>query len=207
MNEHFVNYANSAPRTANADLDKLEQLRHAGYGILTEIGEVLDLFKRRDFYKLPFERDEFIKEIGDVLWYTAIGVWSLADKKVSIDTFKEHLELLNHEFQYEAEDIELPWYFTCNMLVQTSFNILKSFDNAEDEVVKTVAIAELSPVLMNNFLSVYVMTQWFIENLNKQQEEFFTLEEAMDRNLEKLKNRYPEGFELEAVLNKDESKE
>ncbi len=47
------------------------QLYHAAAGIVKEGGEVLSLLEKWIFYGGSISRDEVIKELGDVLWYTA----------------------------------------------------------------------------------------------------------------------------------------
>lgn len=40
-------------------------------GLAGEAGEVADTIKKAVFHRHPFDRDEVIKELGDVLWYVA----------------------------------------------------------------------------------------------------------------------------------------
>jgi NTP pyrophosphatase (non-canonical NTP hydrolase) len=40
-------------------------------GLTGEAGEVADAIKKSVFHRHPFDRDELIKELGDVLWYVA----------------------------------------------------------------------------------------------------------------------------------------
>src|SRR5262245_54651403 len=45
---------------------------HAIFGLLTEIGELTDQFKRHIFYQAPLDLSNANEEVGDVLWYLAI---------------------------------------------------------------------------------------------------------------------------------------
>lgn len=45
---------------------------HAIFGLFTEIGELVDIFKRHIFYGKPIDLTNMDEEIGDVLWYLAI---------------------------------------------------------------------------------------------------------------------------------------
>lgn len=43
-------------------------------GLAGESGETIDMFKKSIFHGHPLDRDEVIKELGDVMWYvTAIA--------------------------------------------------------------------------------------------------------------------------------------
>lgn len=63
---------------APISLDLLERMRiearavHAFFGLLTEIGELADAFKRHIFYGKDLDLTNVDEEIGDVLWYLAI---------------------------------------------------------------------------------------------------------------------------------------
>lgn len=45
---------------------------HAIFGLFTEIGELVDIFKRHIFYGKEIDYTNMDEEIGDCLWYIAI---------------------------------------------------------------------------------------------------------------------------------------
>lgn len=49
----------------------------ASLGIAGEAGEVADMQKKAMFHQHPLDRDEMIKELGDVLWYIAAAALAL----------------------------------------------------------------------------------------------------------------------------------
>lgn len=49
------------------------RLLHTTMGIATEAGEVLDILKKDIFYNREFDREHFLKELGDVLWYLTMA--------------------------------------------------------------------------------------------------------------------------------------
>lgn len=54
------------------DIDLDDQLTHALFGLATEVGEVIDPFKKQRYTPhrdVVIDRDEMVKEIGDVLYY------------------------------------------------------------------------------------------------------------------------------------------
>lgn len=75
-------YQKLAPITENKDFKgirkriKTEQvirLLHAGIGLATEAGEVLDALKKHIFYGKPLDVVNFTEEVGDLFWYMALG--------------------------------------------------------------------------------------------------------------------------------------
>ena len=46
---------------------------HTLYGITTELGEILDLYKKSFAYRKVFDKTNLIEEICDMMWYIAAG--------------------------------------------------------------------------------------------------------------------------------------
>lgn len=75
-------YQKLAPVTENKDFKnirkriKTEQvirLLHAGIGLATEAGELLDALKKHIFYGKPLDVVNIKEEVGDLFWYLAVG--------------------------------------------------------------------------------------------------------------------------------------
>ncbi|MCC5894862.1 MAG: nucleoside triphosphate pyrophosphohydrolase family protein [Alkalibacterium sp.] len=64
-------YQNEADRTANNQVTQKEALTNYALGITGEAGEVADMVKKYVFHDHELDRDETIKELGDVMWYVA----------------------------------------------------------------------------------------------------------------------------------------
>lgn len=54
-----------------------DHLLHAGMGLCTEAGEVMDALKRTWFYGKALDKEKLITECGDLLWYLAVMAQSL----------------------------------------------------------------------------------------------------------------------------------
>lgn len=65
---NYQEYAPLAIRTAKF-IDPATDLFHAKVGIVTEIGEICDAFKRHIVYDKPLDLTNLKEEIGDVFWY------------------------------------------------------------------------------------------------------------------------------------------
>jgi NTP pyrophosphatase (non-canonical NTP hydrolase) len=62
-------YQKLAMRTAN---DNCRTIANAGLGIAGEAGEAADIIKKYLFHGHELDKDELIKELGDVCWYVAL---------------------------------------------------------------------------------------------------------------------------------------
>lgn len=70
-----------------------KDITHAAVGLSGEAGEVLELVKKTIFRNKEHSREEFISELGDVLWYLAAvatlvgvtldGVWDYNSSKLA----------------------------------------------------------------------------------------------------------------------------
>jgi NTP pyrophosphatase (non-canonical NTP hydrolase) len=54
-------------------LEFKENLRHVTYGLCGEAGEFADAIKKHDIYDQELNVDNALEELGDVLWYVALG--------------------------------------------------------------------------------------------------------------------------------------
>jgi NTP pyrophosphatase (non-canonical NTP hydrolase) len=69
----FEQYHKLALRTAK-DMGSAElNLWHAGVGLMTEVGELLDAYKRAIIYGKELDKVNALEEIGDMMWY--LNLW------------------------------------------------------------------------------------------------------------------------------------
>lgn len=67
-------YVKLAIRTESTKDDQwVERLYHSSIGCVTEAGEFMDIIKRHGFYNQSIDKKHAAKELGDILWYVAIG--------------------------------------------------------------------------------------------------------------------------------------
>ena len=79
-------YAPLAYRTAKDLGSPVLNLWHANVGMVTEVGELSDAYKRRDVYGKVFDKVNAIEELGDIFWYlnlhsqvTGVPLWGAYD--------------------------------------------------------------------------------------------------------------------------------
>lgn len=65
-------YAPLAMRTAKDRGSLYLNLWHGACGMLTELGEVADAYKKHEVYGKPFNRTNVLEELGDLMWYLAL---------------------------------------------------------------------------------------------------------------------------------------
>lgn len=50
-----------------------ERMRHSRMGIITELGELIDIYKKHIYYGKPLDEAHIIEEYGDAFWYVGLG--------------------------------------------------------------------------------------------------------------------------------------
>lgn len=75
------------------NLSKIQDLLHAGMGLVTESGEFLDTLKKHIYYGKELDKVNLIEELGDQLWYCAIALNALGSDfetamQINIDKLK-----------------------------------------------------------------------------------------------------------------------
>lgn len=188
----FETYQREVRRTLNPQFDVLEtshpdiwaasHFAHLVMGIHDEFYE----FREAAIAMLTDdELDDVVKELGDVCWYLA-NLCNRFDVKWSdgIDD-SSNLDVVDSEELFVDNSIELLGH------AKKSLAYPSYFTGALDMDVVSLLLTELTELL--NYLSVAVLE--------------IPILTVMNRNLEKLYNRYPEKFTGELAINKDESDE
>ena len=89
-------YQALAMRTLNPELTEQEILLNAVMGLCGESGEVIDHVKKHLCHGHPLNKDELVKELGDVAWYLAEAATALG---VSLeDILKGNIEKLKRRY-------------------------------------------------------------------------------------------------------------
>jgi NTP pyrophosphatase (non-canonical NTP hydrolase) len=66
----FNDYQQSAMRTANKEC---KNIANFGLGLVGEAGEVVEVIKKHLFHGHELDKDKLVKEMGDCVWYLALG--------------------------------------------------------------------------------------------------------------------------------------
>lgn len=178
-------YQKLALRTKAASSTAAEDYLHTSVGLLTEAGEIIDAYKRLWFYKKELDVVNIKEEIGDILWYLALGFNALGQEfPVVVDITPE------------TDSLDIPLNFILGKVVRFASNpstYALCYPKEWDTDTKNGFEYDLENLL--GFLNVLAYRIGL------------TLPEAAYLNIEKLAKRYPEGFTEFHALNRDTVKE
>ena len=89
-------YQSLAMRTLNPSLDRKDVLINGVMGLCGEAGEAIDIVKKHLAQGHELNRDELIKELGDIAWYLAETAYAL---DVSLeDVLQENINKLQARY-------------------------------------------------------------------------------------------------------------
>lgn len=178
------NYQIQALQTKPTSENLYEDAQHAGFGLMTEVGEMLDTYKRHQFYKKDLDTKNLIEETGDVLWYLSIGYHSIG--KEMPETPPEpttHPSVLT----IVTDDV--------NRILAKLAHHAANFFSITMMYPETWKNEQLEYDLDRLYYYLDVYATIFLD---------IKLQEAADANIEKLAKRYPEKtFSVERALNRD----
>ena len=165
----FSNYALLAQRTQKK-FDKKGNIFHAWLGIHTEMGELMDIYKKKFAYAKDIDIPNLKEEIGDTFWYFAIWAnefMTVAQYQSRVDNYKSLV----------AKNGDLT-------------NICKRIAGMIRKADTMQANPENIKDLIYDFIDFCVMVG-------------IDYEECLQKNIDKLKVRYPEFFnEQDAIVRK-----
>lgn len=162
-------------RAAPLPLD--EQLKHAALGMLSEAGELADLYKRQLAYGKDFDPVNLLEECGDWVWYFALEVLTLAERH------GWNLERLCRDIDCQTESwCRIGWFGKGDYRMEALYRLAEKASNGSaffhgDSALETVC--------------------HFLNSCG------FTFEQCLDANNAKLEKRTGKKFSADAVLNRD----
>lgn len=151
-------------------------------GLIGESGEVVDIVKKWKFQsgdhaQLP--KDKLIEELGDVLWYCA---------EVSTAQMVEMIPAVKamglEEIQYDGK-LHIEALFLAKLAQSMTDAWLYPDEYTPEPLYIVACIIDLIGYMLKTYCGS-------------------TLAECMERNIAKLKRRYPDGFDPERSLHREE---
>lgn len=173
----YQEYQIAASRTCVKLSTDKEDARHMKMGVISEIGELVDAYKKELAYGKTLDLVNISEEWADCAWYLANEANRL---KIQLEE-----EILDDEIikyikeQIEEQDIE-------DILWDFGFNF---------KDLQTVNIEDISH---NEIQDGFIMWIYIGENILH-----IDTNKALENNIAKLKARYPLKFESELALNRD----
>lgn len=101
MND-MTEYQWKAMRTAKR-VDEKFDLTHAALGLAGEAGEFADAVKKHTVYGRPLDRGNAIEELGDLLWFVALGCATLGVTMAEVA--QQNIDKLKLRYPDKYEDL------------------------------------------------------------------------------------------------------
>ena len=176
----ILEYQGLAARTCPNLPGEHENERHMNLGVITEIGEVLDIFKKNLAYGKPIDVVNLGEELADISWYIVNKCrFHEIPLEEDFDTVKAEVKELLDTQMFTEQDLPLT---------------LKA-----EALMHPLLQAYCGPT--NNIFSAPIVQLAILANIAEWYElDFFQL---LTNNINKLKVRYPERFTEEAAQNRD----
>jgi NTP pyrophosphatase (non-canonical NTP hydrolase) len=178
---NFYNYCIQAKRT-HSNLDTIEDtLIHMAMGVTTEIGEIVDIFKKNLAYAKDIDLVNLKEEIGDAFWYIANTYRTLNVYPTELNELaRNNAALTFHKFNIKR------------FIAHTLYDVYDLYDNVID-YNESQNPQVIEAILCSLRLRLIVMCNHFgIDYID-----------CLKTNISKLEARYPEKFTQENALNRN----
>jgi len=142
-------------------------------GVIGETGEIVDYIKKVEFHGHELKREKLIEELGDLMWYVA-----------SVGTLNNFsMELAEPPFDGVA------LYAQERNLSCLAMNLFGDVSDFLHELRDPL----IAPYTYVRVVHKIVLLAGYVDA---------TLSDVMEHNIEKLKKRYPNGFEPKRSINR-----
>jgi NTP pyrophosphatase (non-canonical NTP hydrolase) len=165
-----------------AALEAPRQLLHAKLGMVTEAGELCDLFKRQVAYGRDFDHVNLLEECGDWMWYSVLycdlsEISMRTLDRWAVDTWKE---LQNPAKESQAADVN-----SLVLALSTSLLAAGEFIGGSQGELRDAA------------KGCFILVLWMLYKHG------FTVEQCLVANDAKLEKRTGKAFDASRILNRD----
>lgn len=187
---NFLEYQKLARRTQNNQLSKEDKFRHAVFGMMAELGEVMNVS--------IYDKEKEIDEISDLYWFIseAADVMGIklqviaeeieADRKIEYPApLDELMERLSDDSQTRTVGIPV------TMMLFVSDLAGKAQKQYQGHEVEHAFVREIIKLLMEEL-------ELYTSRLD------ISIPDVLDHNIAKLRKRYPNGFDAERSVHREE---
>lgn len=178
-------YQELALRTAPKNLDSTQMLLNGALGLAGESSEVVDEIKNHLFHEHWLDRTHLTKELGDIFWYLAIASSALG---VDLDDiFKANINKPSADLNYTQ------------MLLNGALGLAVKSGEIIDTVKKYLFQGHSldKAYIIEKLGDIYGYLNIASDALG------VDLDTIMQMNIDKLKARYPDGFDAERSINRE----
>ena len=187
-------YQALAMRTSPDDHDRM---MNGCMGLIGEAGEVVDvvkkwMFQSGDYAQLP--KDKLIEECGDVLWYCAELATGLEENLSVIFTERGSIFDDLREFNRDSS-LSVTVMRLSAIASRPAMFLYDSIDKEVSPGRAAFLYASAKAEIVGTMSMIRDILEYYCG---------VSLTDAMERNIEKLLKRYPDGFDPERSLHRDE---
>lgn len=185
----FKEYMEVSARTAAGHENELVNY---AMGVGGESGELVDLVKKFLFHRHDIDKDKVLKEAGDVLWY-ATQLLRILKIEISEAELFRALRIIHSGIPLlEPRETELLLMSSCMNLTKGAGVVAEVIDDyLTDDILNKEQIKIGLDIALTNVNFIITVAG-------------LTMEEVAEANIEKLKRRYPKGFDPEMSINRVE---
>lgn len=178
-------YKDFVKQSEKGTLQTLDRINHAMFGMAGEIGECIDCIKKVIFHGHEYDSRIFLNELGDFLWYCTLFAISYEEKyKVNLSYFKNDLiDMSKHNVK--SENYGQSHLFT--ILTDTASIVVNL--NKREIFTEYMLVALIEEIFYN------IEALCYINNIN--------LYDLMCININKIRKRYPNGFDPSRSINRE----
>jgi NTP pyrophosphatase (non-canonical NTP hydrolase) len=152
------------------------QLGNAILGLYGEVGEVADLYKKHLYQGHPRPADDLvIEELGDLLWYVALATQievPTADLEFPLNDELSSQKVMPYDIEVLCDSVSI---LTRGLRDESQFAFHNIVRQASDVLTSIQEISNAHGV---------------------------TIEDVAQRNIDKLRRRYPDGFTISDSVNR-----
>lgn len=181
---NFQSYRDSVILRAR-QMEPLAQVQHALIGMITELGELGDIFKREFVYGKAVDSVNVMEECGDFLWYFVLLLDTCRVPASLLDEAKLIEAAENDDDKNHLKAVFVLTYLTGNLAAVEPGALRSGMRNMRVDLIQG-ALSTVNLVLKNHG---------------------YTLAECLDRNDAKLEARTGKKFDAAALLNRDTAAE
>jgi NTP pyrophosphatase (non-canonical NTP hydrolase) len=180
-------------------LDENIQFQHCKSGIITEIAEIIDVYKKNIAYGKPLDKVNIIEEYGDVMFYIhhITSIMDDLNRNNILSNFDYYincnegvLSIIAPEYDKTISDVTAPLkYLTLLISMASSISFYQHKDRCAISGLLTLFIG----------LYVFMKSEVFSDTV--------TIESVLEKNFMKLNHRYNGKFNYNGANNRDLTKE
>ena len=183
-------YQKACMRTANMNYDEYPMLLNGAIGLCGETGEALDILKKHIFQGHELDDEHLASELGDIFWYLAVTAEAA---KIELD------DIARNSFGK-------PTMFNWSIADPSKECLLKGLTGVNSYASKILWYA--TSLYLGDIDGAVSLRTLLIEVYNNLKLAGIAIDYSVfdiyDLNIEKLKKRYPDGFDKEHSLNRKE---